>query len=400
MNNGLWARVSHRLLYYISILLGRFIRVRPERVLCWSFSGTQFSCNPAAVTRYLARYKSGEFELFWLLNKGVDASSLPEGVKVVRYGSWRHIVVINSAHFILSNSRVENIWALWHKKPGQKYVMTYHAGMGIKMVESDAGQQYPSYLRMAKEDSERCDLMLAGSRFWSSIMRRSFQYDGEILEAGTPRNDVFFYEQEWKPIREAVYERLNITQEYKLVLYAPTFRNDGNLSHYELDWRPLIEALQNKFGWPFCVLFRLHPNMLKRGMTAQALISHGIEARDATRHPDIQELLVASDVLITDYSSAMFDMALIRRPVFLYANDADTYNRGTYIALEDLPFTFAGTQEKLLENIAHFDDATYREALYSFEADRVGSFENGTACDAFYQWMKGCMGPSPAYSHN
>lgn len=380
--------VKQRLLFFISKIIGPFIAVKPNVIFLWSYSGKNFSCNPAYFTKYLAERHLDEYKLIWLFDRSVSLPSLPSNVLKVRYGSLQHIFYINMAGVVMSNARVENRWALWKKKKTQKYIMTYHASMGVKKVELDADHQYESYIKMAKEDSDRCDLMLSGSGFWSGVMKRSFQYNGEILEAGTPRNDFMFHPELWKAVRDKVNKEYNIPSDYKLVLYAPTFRNDGGLDHYLLDWPSILDSFENKFGGKYLVMFRLHPNMLKENKTASSLIGSEFQSRDLTLYYDIQELLAISDILITDYSSSMFDFALKRLPVFIFADDIPTYNRGTYVSLNTLPFPLATSSEELVLNIQAFDAESYKSRLEDYLSNVVHTFESGRASEALYNWLK------------
>lgn len=379
---------KQRFLYLISRLIGPFLPIKHNLIFMWSYSGKNFSCNPAYFTRYLMNNHPGEYELVWLFDNAVALPDDLHGIKTVKYASWQHLLTINKAEVIITNARVENRWALWKKKRGQKYIMTYHASMGVKKVELDANQQYASYIQMAKEDSDRCDLMLSGSGFWSSVMRRSFQYQGEILEAGTPRNDFLFHPELWNTVRDRLNDRYSIPKNAKLILYAPTFRNDGGLNHYQIDWPRVLNSLETRFGGEFCVLFRLHPNMLKKNKTANPLVSDSFLSRDLTQYYDMQELLAVSDVLVTDYSSSMFDFALKEQPVFIYADDILTYNRGTYIELDKLPFPFSTTSEELAQSIDSFNETIYKSSLNEMMTNIVCTYESGKASLELYHWIK------------
>jgi CDP-glycerol glycerophosphotransferase len=135
------------------------------------------------------------------------------------------------------------------------------------------------------------------------------------------------------------------------------------------------------------VLVRLHPNLIKNGLDTSELVSYE-HTFDATKYNEMQELLVASDVLITDYSSSMFDFAYINKPVFLYAVDAATYDRDTYFELEKLPFPFSKTQDGLEANVEGFDMREYHKKLTIFLDEKIGSYEKGYARQSVYDWMQ------------
>jgi CDP-glycerol glycerophosphotransferase len=108
---------------------------------------------------------------------------------------------------------------------------------------------------------------------------------------------------------------------------------------------------------------------------------------DATRYNDMQELLSVADMLITDYSSSMFDFAMQSRPCILYATDADAYDRGFYFNIRELPFPLAENEAQLIATIEGFDSAAYATQLGSFFTERVGLKEDGHAAEALAEWM-------------
>src|SRR5699024_3524691 len=121
------------------------------------------------------------------------------------------------------------------KRKGQYYVQTWHSSLRLKQIEQDAENNLPpQYLNMAKKDSNKCDLLLSGCQFSTAIFKRAFWYDREIFEKGTPRNDVLFKNDNKK--REEVMQRLKISPHSKVLLYAPTFRENNQVDIYNLNF--------------------------------------------------------------------------------------------------------------------------------------------------------------------
>lgn len=290
-----------------------------------------------------------------------------------------------TAKFIISNVRLGKQGLHLYKKKGQKYIMTWHSSMGVKKIEKDANME-TEYKKIAKSDSKMCDLILSGCKFRTNIIKNSFWYNGEILEKGTPRNDVLFYE--YNDLKEKIYTRYSIPKSNKILLYAPTFRDNYQLEYYKLNWTDVIRILKLKYDNNYTVLIRLHPTFLSYKHSFH-LPNCKENILDVTDYEDMQELLCISDILVTDYSSSIFDFAILKRPVFIFAADYHTYNRGTYLDLEKLPFPFAITNSELLENIARFDSAEYIKQLKKFNNDVIGTFEEGRASKAFREWMIG-----------
>ncbi len=221
------------------------------------------------------------------------------------------------------------------------------------------------------------DLFLTASRFYTQIYRDSFFYEGEVMECGAPRNDVFFMDN---AIKVSVYEKLEIPFDKKILLYAPTFREDtaNSFQKYDIDMKRVLNALEQRFGGQYILVYRFHHYLYALGMPKNFYA----DAIDATYYTDIQELLVVADVVITDYSSLMWDFSLQRRPVFLYQNDEKDYenDRGFYSPVSEWPYPKAHTQDELVDTIMHFDNNEYIKKLNAF-FEKYGSCDDGHAAE-------------------
>jgi CDP-glycerol glycerophosphotransferase len=265
--------------------------------------------------------------------------------------------------------------------------MVWHGGVALKRIEADVEERLsPSYVHRSKSDSKICDLMISGCRMNTELIKRSFWYDGEILERGIPRNDIFFDTARRSDLRQYVANHYGIETTSRIVLYAPTFRVDHSTEPYTIDWAKVIPTMSRMFGGERVeVLVRMHPNLIGKVDTSHLIAFEGVH--DATRYHDMQELLSVADVLITDYSSSMFDFAMQRRPCILYATDAEAYDRGFYFNLRELPFPLAENQEQLLATIENFDNEAYTRELDTFYNDCLGIKEDGHAAEALAAWM-------------
>ena len=209
-------------------------------------------------------------------------------------------------------------------------------------------------------------MFISNSTHLTNIYKRAFWYEGPILELGFPKNDIFYAPKEkLDEIRTKVLNKLNIPLDKKAVLYAPTFRNEQKLDVYDMDFEKLKKNLDAKFSEDFVVLFRLHPRMRSLSNDFGKLYKNII---DASYYDDMQELIIATDIFITDYSSGIFDFASLRRPGFLYAKDIEDYEkeRGLYFDLHDMPFPLAQNNEELEKNIMKFDYDKYKSDLEKF----------------------------------
>lgn len=343
----------------------RKMPIQKNKIILWSDDFKSFGCSPKYIALYLAEHFTGKYDIVWVLEqeKPVPAD-FPAGIRLVRYFSMEYLKEIATAKVVVCNHRTSD-YHFFYKRPGQYYIQTWHSSLRLKKIEGDVPQLPDAYIRHAKQDSQKIDLLLSGCRFSTDIFRRAFWYEGEILEKGTPRCDSFFADS--TAAKEKVYHHFGIPSGTKLALYAPTFRNEKAASLYGFD----PDRLQKSLGEEWCIGCRLHPNL-------NAEIPERI-AIPMSKYPDMQELLCACDLLITDYSSSMFDMAIARKKCALYLPDLKQYmanERGLYFDIQDLPFPKAENMDMLCSAVIDFSG--YEERCAAF-LEKIGSYECGSA---------------------
>ncbi len=362
-------------------MLWNVARLRPikkDLVVFSSYYGRSVSDSPAAISEAL-RKKCPEADIVWLL-KEPDKVTLPEGVRAVNIASRKRIDALMQAKVWVDNCRK----GAHCKRKGQYYMQTWH-GFALKRIEKDAADALPpDYPEYAERDSRQCDLIVSSSRFMSGIYRSSFWYDGEIAEYGSPRNDLFFREDE--ALRSKVFDALSLSNDRRLVLYAPTFRASQSTEPYRLDAKSLLSAFNKRFGGEWSLLVRLHPNVDDR---SEGLFAYdGESVIDATHYPDMAELMYAADGLITDYSSCMFDFALSGKPVFQFATDIEDYknDRNFYFPIDELPFALCEDDMQLKAAVEGFDESEYQKRWNEFY-EQNGICEDGKAADRCADWI-------------
>lgn len=350
--------------------------IKKNKVFLYSYYGSQYGCNPKYITEYiLQQTPKGKYDLVWALND-LKNSDIRHGIRKVKTMSIRYFYEMCTAKVIITNFRTTDFFI---KRKNQYYIQTWHSSLRLKRIEKDAIKYLPKqYVEMAKKDSGKCDLLLSGCGYSTEIFRRSFWYDGEIFTHGTPRNDVFF--QKGIVDKDKLLYQLNIERGTKIVLYAPTFRKNNDLTVYNLDYKALVKALKKKFGGNWICLIKLHPHLLPY---SQQLRSAAGDVKDVTSFHDIQQLLYITDFLITDYSSLMFDYSITNKPCYLYVPDEMEYmkkERELYFKLSEIPFIKAYSNQDLSEKIQQLDLVQYQKSLKSFH-HRIGSYETGRACE-------------------
>ncbi len=353
--------------------------VNPRKVVFCSYYGRGYSDSPKAIAEALL--SSGEKrKLQWLVKTPEDAKELPQGVEPVPYDSFRRIYALSTAKIWVDNCRK----GCRGKKKSQYYLQTWH-GFALKRIEKDAERALePAYVQSCKNDSAQCDLIVSGSDFMTKLYQNAFWYDGEVAAFGTPRNDVFF--QNTDAVKQKVFAALGLKPTRRLLLYAPTFRVDHSTDAYKLDVENVLAACEKRFGGCWTALIRLHPNVAEQ---SKGLFAYD-ETRvlDATRYPDMQELLLAADLLITDYSSSMFDYALSGKPCLQFATDVEAYktDRNFYFPIDSLPFPLADSNAALCREILAFDEEVYRKRWAAFYKEQ-GFCEDGQAAKRCADWI-------------
>lgn len=355
----------------------RMLPIQKNKVVFSSFGGKGFGDNPKAIALALLKQEEN-LDLVWLSRE--SNLQLPEGIRVVPFGTPQAVKELSTARVWVDNSR----GGAHFKRDEQYYLQTWH-GFALKHIERAAQDQLPkAYVEQCKKDSSFIDLIASNSDFMTRVYRDDFWYDGEIALYGSPRNDIFFEKN--SNIPAVVRKFFGLPQNQKILLYAPTFRADDSVECYALDAENALKACESRFGGDWTALIRLHPNVAQK--SAGLFPYDGKRIVDATAYPDMQELLVAADMLITDYSSSMFDYSLQGKPCIQFATDLEAYkkDRNFYFSLDQLPFPMAKSNEALVEAIEHYDDVSQQQQWEHFKREN-GIVEDGNASQRCAQWI-------------
>ncbi len=296
-----------------------------------SYGGMQYSCNPRAICAELQRRAPG-LECAWVTSDG--QFTMPAGLSQLVAGTREHYEALAQARYVVSNDLLP-VW--YRKRAGQFYLQTWH-GTPLKRIGLDiASPRRPNtlaYLARQDEDTPRWDLLLSPNAFSTAIFRQAFAFGGEIAETGYPRNDILSSRQRAERAAQ-VRALLHIPAGQRVVLYVPTWRDDAfqQAGRYRFDLRLDLDAVSEALGEDHVILLRAHFNV--RDPLAERDLGAGL--MDVTGYPDIADLYLISDVLVTDYSSAMFDFAVTGRPILFFTYDLERYRdqlRGFYFDFE------------------------------------------------------------------
>lgn len=348
--------------------------VSRNKILFFNYGGLGYRCNCKYISEEILRRKY-PVQLIWVVSDSMIKNEIPEGIKTVKKGSFEYYRELYTSKVCIANN--DNRLLTERKRDEQYYINTWHGYGPFKKVEASTVRNDERCKNAIKESNSKYDLFVTASVFYSEIFRTSFLYDGEILECGAPRNDIFFEDNDFKAL---IQKKYNIDQNKKIVLYTPTFRPDvkNSFEKYSLDMDQTLGALRERFGAEFVLLYRFH-HMLYETKGDKEFYECGI---DVTFYPDVQELLAVADVLITDYSSIMWDFSLQRKPVFLYQNDIGEYAEkpGFYAAPSEWPYPKARTEQEFLECIKNFNEENYMHDVDCF-LEKYGSCDDGHASE-------------------
>lgn len=349
-----------------------------DAVLYNSFTGRQFSGNPRAVHEALLR-RHEPLEHLWVVRD--DQVQVPATARPVTMWSREWYEALARSRYIVSNTHLPE-WV--ERREGQVIVQTWH-GTPLKRIAHDIENVRFSdqrYLEKMAEEVPHWSLLVSPNSFSTPILRRAFRYEGEILESGYPRNDILFSDRA-ADVAAEVRARLGLPPGKRVVLYAPTWRDDlfHGPGRYKLDLRIGLERAREELGHDHVLLVRKHPNVVDDVPGA----GDGF-VFDVSKYPDIADLFVVTDLLITDYSSLMFDFAITGRPMFFFTYDMERYReklRGFYFDFEaEAPGPLIPDSETLLRAIRHVDSIApqYWPRYQRFQS-LFCDFDDGHAAD-------------------
>lgn len=363
------------LLNKILLTIFRLLPIKQNKILFIGYYGSQYGCNPKYLSEYFSK-TDNRLKIIWAFIDPLKYNL--ENILKVKYYSIRYFYELSTSKVIITNYRLPQYFK---KRSNQTYIQTWHSSLRLKMIEDDAVETIPtSYIQMAKHDSQQIDILLSGCEFSTQIFKRAFWYNGEILECGTPRCDILFNQD--KTLISKLKTNLGIPTDVKLLLYAPTFRKDNSLDAYDINFEQLKTTLEKQGNWK--ILIRLHPHLQN---LSQELVHKYSGIIDVTKYDDIQELLLISDFLITDYSSLMFDYLITEKPCIIYASDLNDYlkkDRNIYFDITKLPFHLCQNNDELCQTIDKFNTSEYANAIKHFNS-QIGTFEDGNACKRVYE---------------
>lgn len=394
-------KLSDRISNLLDIFF-QFLPVSKNRVLFSSFHG-QYNDNPKYISVEMHKqYPS--ITQYWVFSEKTNANDIPYYIRPLKYNTLKYNIIKNTCCLFIENGAGAYLFDnstsfFWLKKKlkNRKQIdfSTWH-GNPIKHI----GAQIPGNEFWDKNTFfTSSDVMIAGCQLVKSIFEDAFLNSMPVKLLGTPRTDLLFNNDSKQVLN--LKKKLGLPIDKKIVLYAPTYRNDPNNSGVDqmntFDFPQLFSALHNRFGGEWAFVFRVH-NMVLLNIDVEKLVNkYPNTVINGNKYDDMAEYLAAADVLISDYSGCVYDIALTEKPCFLYALDRDNYEneeRGVYFPVEKFPYTFAESFNQLLNDIQNYSaeqTAVQREQFLRF----IGNIEDGNASKRVVKYLSDIFCKNP-----
>ena len=345
-------------------------KVDDKLVVFEAYQGRNYACSPKEI--YLAmledeKYK--DYKFIWCFkdtNKKIDGNA-----KIVKYKSKEYYKAFAKAKYWIVNSLIEETIT---PKSNQIFLQCWH-GTPLKRLRHDI--EHDGVFNDVKEIRKRNDLdtkrftyfispsKFCTEKFTSAFNLKNLNKENIIIEEGYPRND-FLFKYTKEDVKELKKE-LNLPKNKKIILYAPTFRDNQHTSGvgYTYKLGLDLDKLMSELKDEYIILFRTH-----------YFVANSIDLNkykgfiyDVSTYDDVSRLYIISDMLITDYSSVFFDYANLKRPIIFYMYDLDEYKnklRDFYFSLDELPGPIIEKEQELISSIKKYDMKNYKEKYDKF----------------------------------
>lgn len=325
---------------FVFKVMGCFIHTDKNLVLFVSFMGMGFNDSPKAIYDYIKSHEEyRNYRCVWAFEK----PELFPDLETVKIDTPAYFKTALKAKYWITNTNIER--GLTFKKRSQVYMNTWH-GIALKHIGNDCpGRKDYNF--------DTVDHLVVSGVHDEIVWKSAFNANpATYLKCGMPRNEELWLATEEK--KKELRKKLELPEGKKVILYAPTWREstDGGKS-YEIKPPIHFDVWKKELGDEYVVLFRAHHQ------TTKVLgVQYDEFVREASSYPAVNDLMIASDMLITDYSAIAFDYSILCRPIFCYAYDYDTYlaERGTYFQIDDkYPNKSCRTEDELLKRIQEID---------------------------------------------
>lgn len=345
--------------------------INNKKIVFYPANG-KYYCNLKYIYMYLREKKQKNLKMIWIVDNFKETSYSKE-IIMCKKNSLIMFYHLLTAKIVLFNNM---LFSYLPKRNGQVYLETWHGGGAYKKLPKVFN--HDNFFREGRfrHVYDGIDYVISACFAFD----KAFSCDSSInyakyLHIGMPRNDLFFSKKKLN-INKKVRDYYHIMEDNIVCLYAPTIRHFGTHTD-KLDYQSLIDSLKKEYGKEVFLLVRAHPHKANNLTTR-----HTDNVINVHEYPDMQELLCAADILITDYSSCMWDFSLTFKPCFIFATDIQEYKEehDFHTPMSEWPFPIATNNKELMNNITNFDEAEYIEKVKQHHK-ALGSYEDGHATE-------------------
>lgn len=356
--------------YYITIIYSNIfrmlfkimqlvIKVDEESIMFVSFAGKNYDSNPRYFSDYIYSKKSN-FKIFWAFEK---PENFPQcNFKKLKFGSIAYfITLLKCKYWIFDVSISRGI-----HMPTKKHIVVYTGhGLAYKYIGKDIKYYSKADWYRDKIIFKMSDYVLSQSRIYNKILSQAYEIaESKFLDTGYPRNDILFE----KVNSDAIRKKYNLPLDKTIILYLPTMREWMVNEEFPIQQDDILKLKDD-----FIIIFKAHPS--------SKIKVNGIKSvYDFTNVENLTDLFFISDILLTDYSSALFDYMILNKPIILYQYDYEDYKnkRGLYFTTKELPLFRAENSSTLINYI---NGKKYTKQNLEKTKSKFIEYEKGNACE-------------------
>lgn len=369
----------------ILLLPFRFCKVRDNRIIFNSLTGgnyIEYTCNPKYIYECLQRKDEDKYEIIWAFAHPEKYKFLEQqGVQLVKHFTWQTFYYLMTSKVVVTSGS----YVPWISfRPNQTVIHTWHGGGAYKRLDNGSEDIKKMVKRRNAIAGSHVTLFVTSSKeFTRYVIRGAFAYQGEILQVGMPRND-FLVRGETGFAERKVREYYGIEEGTRILLYAPTYRENG--TYERLNLQKVLKHLEQSKKEKWVCLERSHRYEAEEQF---AIDDKTGEIKIASDYQEMQELLAASDVLITDYSSSIWDYSFLNRPCFLYVPDLVEYRRkrGFYVDIDEWQIPYAQNEKELLRQLEQIWKINWKERMETHHR-KLGCQETGQAAECVVKYIE------------
>jgi CDP-glycerol glycerophosphotransferase len=368
----------------------KLIPIQKDIIVFESNLGINYTGNPRCI--YEEMVKRGldkKYRCYYVFND--ISTKLPGSVTKIKRTRLKYFFILGIARILISDTRQPTYI---RKRKGFTYIQTWHGTplkkLALDMESLNMGGQtnLEKYRSDFVHDSRAWDYLISQNSYSTEIFRRAFAFDKTMLEIGYPRNDILFHSNNPESILK-LKRKMGLPTDKKILLYAPTWRDNEfyDKGAYKFTRAMDFDLLREKLGDEYVCIVKYH-YLVKEKLDWSAYEGF-VYKFDMCE--DIAELYLVSDMLITDYSSVMFDYSILKRPMFFFAYDLEEYKdnlRGFYFDfLEEAPGPITKTTEDLVDSIINYNTDDFKEKSQKFYS-KYNHLDDGHASEKVVQLIE------------